>query len=224
MTQTQAVLMFHGIGTPTHTLPADEVPYWITEAFFSDVVNLVNRRASSPEVVFTFDDGNKSDLAAARVLASAGIRGKFYVLAGRLGKSGYLSNQDLLELDTLGMEVGLHGTDHIDWRYAPDEQLEDEIVTSRNKISDIVCKPVNSVAIPFGAYNRRVIRKLQQSSFDRIYTSDTGLTTPSSNFHRRNPVLAHHAIQDIENIIIDAVSITKKIRRTIMPWIKRNLR
>ena len=57
-------------------------------------------------MVWTFDDGNASDMHAAEQLASAGLSGKFYVLSGRIGKERYLAANDLRELDSMGMEVG----------------------------------------------------------------------------------------------------------------------
>jgi len=216
----QAILMFHGIGTAPNTIPEAEVPYWITNHFFGEIVSYVRTRNRGPEVVFTFDDGNASDLTAARKLCEAEMKGQFYVLAGRLGKPGYLSSADLRELDDLGMEVGLHGTNHVDWRGVSNEQLIDETITSRKVLADVIGKPITSVAIPFGAYNRSVLRHLASQSFDRIYLADNGLATSGSRYLRRNPVMGWQKIQDIDDYVENRAGIVKKIRRKVMPILK----
>ena len=44
---------------------------------------------------------------------------------------------------------------------------------------------VRSVAIPFGAYNRKVLKKLRAAGFSSVYSSDSGLSAPGDWFIRR---------------------------------------
>lgn len=224
MSDRQAILMFHGVGSPPAGLPADELPYWIADEAFDAIVAAMRGRADEPEVVWTFDDGNASDIGAAEKLAAAGLTGKFYVLSGRVGQQGYLSASDLRALDAMGMEVGLHGRDHIDWRHADAATLRAEMIDARKALSDIVGKPVTTLAIPFGAYNRRVIRTLMRSDFARIYTSDTGTAHRRDRFARRNPVMAYHRPEDVVAIVEDRVPLARRVRRTVTPFLKRNFR
>lgn len=216
----QSILMFHGIGTPPASIPPAEVPYWIRPQFFAEIVRFVRDRT---DVVLTFDDGNVSDVKAARTLVDNGLKGSFYVLTGRFGKPGYLNRSDLRDLDTMGMEVGLHGTNHVDWRKADKTELIDETVASRDLIAQIVGKPVTSVAIPYGAYNRPVMRHLDSLAFDRIYTADNGLASPGDRYLRRNPVMGWQTISDIQAIVEDRASIVTRLRRAVMPVIKRSV-
>lgn len=218
--QKQAVLMFHGVGTPPSSIPSEEIPYWIPQDFFKEIVAFVEER---PNVILTFDDGNASDCTAAEMLASAGLHGKFYVLTGRLDRAGYLNRSDLRALHDMGMEVGLHGANHVDWRKIGMEELREETVRPSAVISDVIGAPVTSLAIPFGAYNKRVIRYLEELDFERIYTSDRGLALASQRFVRRNPVMSWHSIRDIEDIVNDRVSLPARVRRSIMPYIKRQI-
>ena len=59
---TQSILMFHGVGQVVPGLPEEEPPYWITIEAFDEIVAMVGRQTSSPDVVWTFDDGNASDM------------------------------------------------------------------------------------------------------------------------------------------------------------------
>ena len=219
----QAILMFHGIGEPPTNIPPAEVPYWITDSFFDEIVGYARSRHSGPEIVFTFDDGNESDVAAARKLSEVGLKGQFFVLAGRLESPGYLDRSGLLILDDLGMEIGLHGTHHVDWRRASQAELIDETVTSRKTLADVVGKPITSLAIPFGAYNKRVLRYLESQNFDRIYLADNGLATAGSKYLRRNPVMGWQTISHIDDYVEDRASLLTKVRRKLMPLLKRQL-
>ena len=80
---------------------------------------------------------------------------------------------------------------------------------------------MTSAAIPFGAYNRRVIDHLRRQSFDRIYTSDAGPARTDGLFRRRTAVMAHHRINDIAALIDDRAGPAARLRRTIAPLVKR---
>lgn len=214
-------LIFHGIGTPRSELPSEEHPYWIGHGFFDEILRMVATRGHQKSVVLTFDDGNDSDLYAAERLASAGLSGKFYLLTGRFGKQHYLDRDNARDLTTAGFEVGLHGRNHIDWRFASPDELEAETVKSRSELADAIGRPVVSAAIPFGAYNRRVVNHLVRQSFERIYTSDAGPAKISSMFRRRTSVMAHHNVEDIIALIEDRASPAARVRRAISPIIKR---
>lgn len=221
--EAQAILMFHGIGEAPNAIPQAEIPYWITEEFFDEILMYVNARQVGPEVVMTFDDGNASDLTAATKLSAIGQKGIFFVLAGRLDTPGYLSCAELRELDALGMEIGLHGTDHVDWRRVSRAELIDETVQSRKILASVVGKPIQSVAIPYGAYNKSVIRHLNKQDFDRVYLADNGIAKSGLKFLRRNPVMAWQTISDIDDYVEDRAAFTTRLRRAIMPFVKRYL-
>src|SRR5438045_2777668 len=86
----QIVLMFHGLGTGPSAVPVEERPYWIGKSLFLEIVDLVRQRNFERDVVFTFDDGNASDLVAASELARAGLSGHFFLLAGRLNSPDFV--------------------------------------------------------------------------------------------------------------------------------------
>ena len=60
------------------------------------------------------------------------------------------------------------------WTTLDAEALYREAHHSKESLENILNTKVDSVAIPFGAYNRHVLRVLQ-SAYDRIYTSDEGI-------------------------------------------------
>jgi peptidoglycan/xylan/chitin deacetylase (PgdA/CDA1 family) len=73
------------------------------------------------------------------------------------------------------MEIGTHGMYHRDWRKIDEVALNVEIVDARRRIEDICGIAVTKAAIPFGSYDRRVLRRLRSEPFKHLYTSDGGL-------------------------------------------------
>src|SRR4051794_16526081 len=200
---TQCTLIFHGIGLPRTDVPANERPYWVSRDFFEEVVEFVAARSADRRILLTFDDGNSSDLYAAEQLGKHALPGKFFLLTGRFGRSHYISPEEARDLTRNGFEVGLHGRDHVDWRRASDEQLESELVSARAELADAIGKPVTSTALPFGAYNHRVISRLRRENFACVYTSDEGPARPDAYFQARTSVMAHHSIEDVLALIDD---------------------
>lgn len=213
--------MLHDIVNSHHGLPSDNHSYWITNDLFEEMLQVVTARRHHQRIILTFDDGNKSDLYAAERLASAGLHAKFYVITGRFGQQQCVDRDDVRDLARAGFEVGLHGRRHIDWRRASTKELEEETIESRAELADAIGRPVKSVAIPFGAYNRRVIGHLRRQSFDRIYTSDAGPARTDSLFRRRNCLMAHHRIEDVIALMDGCASPIARARRSIAPIIKR---
>jgi peptidoglycan/xylan/chitin deacetylase (PgdA/CDA1 family) len=193
-------LNFHGIGTPNRVLEDGEDLFWITEAFFRDVIALVV--TSGQRVLITFDDGNSSDIEiAAPILLSLGLTATILALVGRLDQPGSLSRLDLKTLSNMGMEIGNHGYDQVDWRTLDADGRNREFVIARDIISSITGKPVTSVGIPYGKYNRLILRELRSAGYTRLLTSDGGLMNRSTGLMARTSVRNTMSLSRIDNII-----------------------
>jgi len=219
------ILNFHGIGTPHADVDASERPYWIDESFFRRIVDMALARPDADRVLWTFDDGNRSDLTiGARVLAEAGRRGMFFLLTGRFGHPDYLSHDDARALAAMGMEIGLHGRDHVDWRHVPPAQLAAETVDARAMLAEVVGRPVDRVAIPFGAYNRKVIAHLQRCGFSRIYTSDGGACRPNQRISNRTSIRCDMSLDRVAAILDDRASLARRLKRNLSTNLRRYIR
>jgi len=81
-------MTFHGIGEPPRALARDEGKVWLSNEGF---VALLDAVAERDDVRLTFDDGNASDVEhALPALRARGLRATFFVVAGRLGTSGFI--------------------------------------------------------------------------------------------------------------------------------------
>ncbi|MEU8398027.1 polysaccharide deacetylase family protein [Nonomuraea sp. NPDC048892] len=165
-------LTVHGIGGTTRELDRDEDQTWVSVEQFERVVDAV---AGRPDVRLTFDDGNASDVEIALPrLLERGLEAEFFVLAGLLGEPGRLDAGGVRELIGTGMRVGSHGWAHRDWRTLDAAQAGEELTRACEVLGELTGTPVSRVAIPFGSYDRRVLRRLRRAGVTRAYTSDGG--------------------------------------------------
>jgi peptidoglycan/xylan/chitin deacetylase (PgdA/CDA1 family) len=193
------ILNFHGIGSPSRPLDPGEADAWLSPSLFESVLDAAMQR---DDVRITFDDGNTSDLELALpALQRRGLRATFFVVAGRMGMPGFLSQDDVLALEAAGMTIGSHGMLHRPWRGLDYAGLEAELHDARRMLEDIVQRPVTQAACPFGSYDRRVLRALRSNGYDAVYTSDRGLSRPGDWLQARNTVGAGDDAAVLERIL-----------------------
>ena len=211
------ILNFHGLGPPPATVPLAEHEYWLAPERFAAL--LVTAReltaASGVDLAITFDDGNRSDWAeAVPRLEALGLRASFFVLAGRLNRPGYLSPADLRELARRGMTIGSHGFDHVDWRGCAAGELDRELIGARRVIEDAVGAPVTHVGVPFGAYDRRVLKRLRALGYTAIHTSDGGFA-PRLGLRPRNTMRATASERDLARLFARERTTPRRLRRRL---------
>jgi peptidoglycan/xylan/chitin deacetylase (PgdA/CDA1 family) len=78
------------------------------------------------------------------------------------------------------MTVGSHGWAHRDWRRLDAREAGEELGEAHRVLSELTGRPVTRVAIPFGSYDRHVLRRLRLAGVTRAYTSDGGRARPDA--------------------------------------------
>jgi len=190
---------FHGIGQPGHSLSPSEERVWITESCFHDLLDFLK---TQDNIGLTFDDANESDYQIALpALQAWGLRARFFLVADRIDRPDYLTRAQVLALVAAGMKIGNHGMRHRPWARLSADDLNEELVTSRDAIEQIIGAKVEEAACPFGSYNRRVIRALQQAGYHRAYTSDCGLADSDGFLQARNSIYRTDDLQTVQATI-----------------------
>lgn len=178
-------LTFHGIGEPLVRPAEGERRYFVPVEVYRRTIAMLAafENAYDARIRITFDDGNMSDyLVGLPALVDAGRQAHFFVLAGRIGKPGYLSGRQIRELRAAGMVIGTHGWHHVDWRMLDEDGRRREFYDARRRIEDEAGCPVDGAAVPFGAFDRRVLADLAEAGYSRIYTSTGGLALEGTWF------------------------------------------
>lgn len=211
---------FHGIGKPTRDYEEDEELFWITELSLYRFLDIITEKKN---IAITVDDSNSSDIEILfPALIQRNLKCTFFVLAGKIGQIGYLSNSNLETLVSNGMRIGSHGMHHRKLALLNQQDLDYEIAASKSILEDSIGLPITDFAIPFGNYNRRVLNTLKMKGYKYIYTSDRGVACNHEIIIPRNTVYAHDTISSFHDIISQKQTSTfqlyKKIKHLIKKW------
>jgi peptidoglycan/xylan/chitin deacetylase (PgdA/CDA1 family) len=215
----------HGIGSrPTRPLEDGEDRVWISVDQFEGLLDAAVER---PDVTVTFDDGNLSDLEIGLPrLQERGLKGRFYVPAGLLGEPGRLDASGVRELHQAGMFIGSHGWAHRDWRAldwspAGAVEVEEEMVRARRHLSQLTGSDVSEVAVPFGSYDRHVVRTLRRTGVTRVYTSDGGWARNGAWLQARTSIRADDGPDWPKRVMVDRPSAGQQARAGVARVAKR---
>ena len=212
-------LTVHGIGRPPRDVAADEEATWVSVDQFELMLDAV---ADRPDVHITLDDGNASDVEIALPrLRERGRTADFFVLAGLLGHSGRLDADGVRELQRAGMGIGSHGWAHRDWRRLDPRQASEEIGDACRVLTELIGQPVSQVAIPFGSYDRHVLRRLRQAGVSRAYTSDGGPARRTSWLQPRTSLRRDMDTEWLRHVLHGPAALPVRARRLAARLAKR---
>ena len=214
----------HGIGVPARPLDEGEDEVWISVEQFE---GLLDAAVGRPDVTVTFDDGNLSDLEIGLPrLLERGLKARFYPCAGLLGEPGRLDASGVRELHSAGMVIGSHGWAHRDWRqldWGPGgaAEVEDEMVRARRHLERLTGSDVSEVAVPFGSYDRHVLRALRRAGVTRVYTSDGGWARADTWLQARTSIRAGDGPDWPRRVMLDRPGLRRRTRGRAVRVAKR---
>lgn len=118
-------------------------------------------------VILTFDDGYDSFYTNAfPILKKYQMKAVQFVITGMVDKSGYLTWDQILEMDKSGLvQIGAHTQTHInlpDFTLAQDKA---EIFGSKTDLEAKLGHKVDFFAYPYGSYSQRIIKLVQDAGF-----------------------------------------------------------
>jgi len=147
------------------------------------------RSPFAPAVVFTFDDGCETDLlSAAPLLQERAWGATFFLVTGRLGQRGHLTKEQAKALADPSFEVGCHSMSHADLARLAPPGLRSEIVDAKDRLEQIIGRPVNHFSCPGGRWSPDIARLARQAGYRSVSTSRIGVNTPQSDPYRLNRV------------------------------------
>lgn len=210
-----SIVILHGIGTPKRGLEPGEAVFWLSrERFCRTLDRIAEMGPTAPQI--TFDDGNASDIEIALPeLQARGLKATFFLLAGRLGQPGSLSEADVTTLARAGHRIGLHGADHVDWRRLDAAGRACEFGAAREKLQALSGQPVDEAAAPFGFYDRQVVQDLRDAGFAALYTSDRGRAGSADFIRPRNCLEGAMSDAALEDMLCGRVRPVRALRRAL---------
>jgi peptidoglycan/xylan/chitin deacetylase (PgdA/CDA1 family) len=135
----------------------------------------------SKPIIISVDDGYVDDVRTiVPELQRYGMVATFFVITGRMTEPGFLTADQIRQLDRAGMDVGDHTAHHVDLRRITASELQAETAGSRTTLQQVLGHPVYYFAYPFGYYNDTVISALRDAGFTMAFTTKGGVTESTS--------------------------------------------
>jgi peptidoglycan/xylan/chitin deacetylase (PgdA/CDA1 family) len=213
-------LMYHELELPGHVLCQNQpgyVRYVLHEDEFKTQVALLSEHGfeglnvsqgrsgdhAGRGVVFTFDDGCETDLTvAAPLLLSRGFNATFYLVAGFVGRAGYLSAAQAGELAGMGFEIGCHSMTHAYLAGLAKKELQIEVVEARDRLEQIVNRRIDHFSCPGGRWSNNVARAAQRAGYRTVATSRVGTNSARSDPFRLSRVAVKRGLAPADFIRI----------------------
>jgi peptidoglycan/xylan/chitin deacetylase (PgdA/CDA1 family) len=118
-------------------------------------------------IILSFDDGwSDQYMYAFPILEKYRDTATFFVFTNAIGRKGFMTWQDLKNLNAAGMTIGDHSESHpYLTKIADPQKLWNEIDGSKVILQNELGIPVTEFAYPFGQYSAYVIALVQQAGF-----------------------------------------------------------
>ncbi|MBL4890487.1 MAG: polysaccharide deacetylase family protein [Rhizobiaceae bacterium] len=148
-------------------------------------------KAGKPAILLSFDDGYRSNYEiAAPLLEEFGFTGWFFISSGRYrddqaerqladGQSSenFMNFAEMKDLIARGHVVGCHTHTHVRLsEKLNDEELIDEIVTSRSRLQQALSDPIDTFCWVGGedwSYSTNAAKKIQEAGYDLAFMTNS---------------------------------------------------
>ncbi len=193
-----AALMYHELEVPGRALAAEGPGYAVycitRDTFRAQLDALADAglrgaslgetlaRGDARTLALTFDDGCETDWTeAAPALRDRGFGATFFVIAGFLGRRGYLAPAQLRELAAAGFEIGSHSVTHRMLTALEPRELADELAGSRARLEDAAGVRVTHFSCPHGRWSPAIAAAARRAGYETVSTSEAGLNGPTTS-------------------------------------------
>ncbi|MDD5041222.1 MAG: polysaccharide deacetylase family protein [Candidatus Peribacteraceae bacterium] len=154
---------------------------------------LVSPLRSFPAIALTFDDGYEDFYwNVLPLLRKYRMKTTLYVVPGFIGKTGYLSEEELRAINDTGLvEIGAHTLHHKNLPRLSTAAATQEIRGGKEELEQKFGITVSSFAYPFGAHTPRIEKIVEGAGFTAAVTTDRGWDQSPSRLYtlRRIPGL-----------------------------------
>jgi len=126
----------------------------------------------SRPVVITLDDGYQDLYTAAfPILQMHHFTAVAYIVSGFIDKRGYVTSDEVVQLDRAGIEIGSHTVSHPDLAHVSFASAMFQVVESKRVLEDMLGHPVLDFAYPSGRYDAETIQAVEKAGYDTAVTT-----------------------------------------------------
>lgn len=143
----------------------------IMEAGYKIVPRITNVQK---EVAIMFDDGFRGIWDNRQFFFDNNICPIVFLAIDLIGKPGFLTVEEILELQSKGFIFECHSWSHIDLSRLNAEELKKELGESKDYLSKLLQKDVSELCLPIGYFSDTLLRELPKYGYKKVYSSIPG--------------------------------------------------
>lgn len=143
-------------------------------------------------ILITFDDGYEDNYTnALPILKKYNFTATVFMVSSFVNGNGFLSADQLKELQSAGWTIGGHTVNHTDLSKVDTNTVKAELDNSKKTLENMLGTKVNYFCYPFGGYSFSVVSQVKQSGYLMAFTTKSGWVSKSSNPYLLNRVYCY---------------------------------
>jgi peptidoglycan/xylan/chitin deacetylase (PgdA/CDA1 family) len=194
------IVMYHHIGPLPPNADVFRKDLTVSPALFEDQLqrfadqgietvsldDLMEHYAGGPSLpkratILTFDDGYDDNYEHAfPLLQQYGMTGTFFIVTEFVGRPGYLTWDQIKEMDAAGMSIEAHSASHADLSKVGPAELRRQLVEPKSILEEQLGHPIRFLAYPSGKYNAGTIAATRAAGYVAAVTVVHGTSHPAS--------------------------------------------
>ena len=144
-------------------------------------------------IILTFDDGYESNYKELLpILEERGLKATIFMVTNDIGKDGYLSWQQLKDMEKRGIEIGSHTANHLPLTGMSLEEAREEVKLSKLLMEWNGMKTIYTLSYPNGKYTTDLEQMLKEEEYLAAVTGDAGLNTFDTDPYQLQRINIHH--------------------------------
>ena len=161
-------------------------------------------RLPTKRVALTFDDGYIDNYQHAfPALRQFGMKATFFVIVNKIGTSGFMTWEQLREMQAQGMSIQSHTLNHHALSALTADAIMSEVYDARQRLEHELRKKIEAISFPHGSYDGRVLRAAKAAGYRACCTSDFGYYNIARTAAHipRLIVRPHHGLEDFRSMV-----------------------
>jgi len=129
----------------------------------------------SRPVILTFDDGYADFYTTALpILRAHDFSAVAYIVSGFIGWPGYMTAEQVIEADRVGIEIGSHSVNHVNLAKQSANALQYELKASKEDLEHLLGHSIDALCYPSGRFSQQVIEAAQAAGYRDATTTNYG--------------------------------------------------